>query len=31
MALGWYAFVRSSQVRKLRMPKPTVTVGADVE
>ncbi|HEX3647498.1 MAG TPA: DUF3043 domain-containing protein [Pseudonocardiaceae bacterium] len=31
LALGWYAFVRSSQVRRLRMPKPTVTVGAEVD
>jgi hypothetical protein len=27
MSLGWYSFVRSSQIRKLRMPKPRVNVG----
>ena len=27
ISLGWYAFVRASQVRKLRIPKPTVKVG----
>jgi hypothetical protein len=26
-SIGWYAFVRSSQVRKLRMPKPRVKPG----
>lgn len=26
-SLGWYAFVRSSQIRKLRMPKPRVKPG----
>jgi hypothetical protein len=30
-ALIWYSFVRSSQVRKLRMPKPTVKPGDTVE
>lgn len=30
MALGWYAFVRASQVRKLRIPKPKVQVGDTV-
>lgn len=27
LSLGWYAFVRASQVRKLRMPKPQVKPG----
>lgn len=31
LALGWYSFVRASQIRKLRMPKPRVQVGADVD
>lgn len=26
-SIGWYAFVRSSQIRKLRMPKPRVKPG----
>lgn len=30
LPLGWYAAVRSSQIRKLRMPKPRVDIGADV-
>lgn len=30
LALGWYSFVRASQVRKLRIPKPTVQVGDTV-
>lgn len=30
LSLGWYAGVRASQVRKLRMPKPRTKVGADV-
>lgn len=29
-SLGWYAFVRSSQIRKLRMPKPRVRPGDKV-
>ncbi|GAA3812762.1 hypothetical protein EDD35_5277 [Amycolatopsis thermoflava] len=29
-SLGWYAFVRASQIRKLRMPKPRVKVGDTV-
>ncbi|GAB3571545.1 DUF3043 domain-containing protein [Amycolatopsis endophytica] len=29
-SLGWYAFVRASQIRKLRMPKPRVKVGEAV-
>ncbi|UQS26472.1 DUF3043 domain-containing protein [Amycolatopsis thermalba] len=29
-SLGWYAFVRASQIRKLRMPKPRVKVGDKV-
>jgi hypothetical protein len=28
--LGWYAFVRASQIRKLRIPKPKVELGTDV-
>ncbi len=27
MKLGWYAFVRASQIRKMRMPKPRVKPG----
>jgi hypothetical protein len=27
LSLGWYSFVRASQIRKLRIPKPTVKVG----
>lgn len=30
LSLGWYAFVRASQVRKLRMPKPQVKPGDTV-
>lgn len=30
MGLGWYAFVRASQVRKLRIPKPRVRIGDTV-
>lgn len=30
-SLGWYAFVRSTQIRKLRMPKPQVKPGEKVE
>lgn len=30
-SLGWYAFVRSSQIRKLRMPKPRVKPGEAIE
>jgi len=29
-SLGWYAFVRASQLRRLRMPKPRVKVGEQV-
>ena len=29
-SLGWYAFVRASQIRKLRMPKPRVRPGDKV-
>jgi hypothetical protein len=29
-SVGWYAFVRASQIRKLRMPKPRVKVGEAV-
>ncbi|CAM3625655.1 DUF3043 domain-containing protein [Smaragdicoccus niigatensis] len=28
--LGWYAFVRSTQMRRMRMPKPRVNRGDDV-
>jgi len=31
VSLGWYAFSRASQVRKLRAPKPRVKVGATVD
>ena len=27
MRLGWYAFVRASQIRKMRAPKPRVSPG----
>jgi Protein of unknown function (DUF3043) len=30
LSLGWYSFVRASQIRKLRIPKPVVQPGADV-
>ncbi len=30
MSLGWYSFVRASQVRKLRVPKPKVKPGDSV-
>ncbi|MFI9505486.1 DUF3043 domain-containing protein [Nocardia sp. NPDC052566] len=30
MKLGWYAFVRASQIRKMRAPKPRVTPGTAV-
>lgn len=30
-SLGWYAFVRASQLRKLRMPKPRVKPGDTVD
>ena len=30
-SIGWYAFVRASQIRKLRMPKPRVQPGESVE
>jgi Flp pilus assembly protein TadB len=29
-SIGWYAFVRASQIRKLRMPKPRVQPGDNV-
>jgi len=29
-SLGWYAFSRASQLRKLRVPKPRVKIGATV-
>ncbi|NIJ13477.1 hypothetical protein FHU38_003821 [Saccharomonospora amisosensis] len=29
-SIGWYAFVRASQIRKLRMPKPRVSPGQPV-
>ncbi|SFB36283.1 Protein of unknown function [Amycolatopsis marina] len=29
-SIGWYAFIRASQLRKLRMPKPRVKPGASV-
>lgn len=31
LSIGWYAFIRASQIRKLRIPKPRVTAGAKVE
>ncbi|WP_040925583.1 DUF3043 domain-containing protein [Saccharomonospora marina] len=30
-SIGWYAFVRASQIRKLRMPKPRVSPGQPVD
>jgi hypothetical protein len=30
LSLGWYSFVRASQVRKLRVPKPKVKPGDEV-
>lgn len=27
LSLGWYAFVRASQMRRMRMPKPRVSAG----
>ncbi len=30
LSLGWYSFVRASQIRKLRIPKPMVKVGDEV-
>jgi hypothetical protein len=27
LSLGWYAFVRASQIRRLRIPKPRVQIG----
>lgn len=29
-SIGWYAFVRASQLRKMRTPRPQVTIGAEV-
>jgi hypothetical protein len=31
LSLGWYAFIRASQLRKLRIPKPRVRPGDKVE
>ncbi|MGB6276775.1 MAG: DUF3043 domain-containing protein, partial [Rhodococcus sp. (in: high G+C Gram-positive bacteria)] len=28
--IGWYAFVRASQIRKMRAPKPRVSAGEAV-
>ncbi|WP_215546657.1 DUF3043 domain-containing protein [Amycolatopsis sp. CA-230715] len=30
MSIGWYAFIRASQIRKLRMPKPRIQIGDPV-
>ncbi|GAA1349353.1 DUF3043 domain-containing protein [Saccharothrix algeriensis] len=30
LSIGWYAFIRASQLRRLRVPKPRVTYGAQV-
>jgi hypothetical protein len=30
LSIGWYAFSRASQLRKLRVPKPRVKIGASV-
>jgi hypothetical protein len=31
LSIGWYAFIRASQIRKLRIPKPRVKPGDRVE
>ena len=31
LSIGWYAFIRASQIRKLRIPKPRVKPGDKVE
>jgi len=31
LSVGWYAFIRASQIRKLRVPKPRVTPGDKIE
>jgi DUF3043 family protein len=31
LALGWYAFIRASQIRKLRVPKPRVRPGDAID
>jgi hypothetical protein len=31
LSVGWYAFIRASQLRKLRVPKPRVSAGAKVD
>ncbi|MFL6126644.1 DUF3043 domain-containing protein [Actinophytocola sp.] len=31
LSVGWYAFIRASQIRKLRVPKPRVSPGVKVE
>ncbi|MBW4721679.1 DUF3043 domain-containing protein [Saccharothrix obliqua] len=30
LSLGWYSFIRASQLRRLRVPKPRVSYGADI-
>ena len=30
LKLGWYSFIRASQLRRMRAPKPRVDVGATV-
>ncbi|RKT53272.1 DUF3043 domain-containing protein [Saccharothrix australiensis] len=30
LSIGWYSFIRASQLRRLRVPKPRVTYGAKV-
>jgi hypothetical protein len=31
LSVGWYAFIRASQIRKLRVPKPRVSPGDKIE
>lgn len=31
LSVGWYAFIRASQIRKLRVPKPRVSPGAKID
>jgi hypothetical protein len=31
LSIGWYAFIRASQIRKLRVPKPRVSAGDKID
>jgi hypothetical protein len=31
LSVGWYAFIRASQIRKLRVPKPRVRPGDKID